>query len=132
MKRIALSILALWGLLAVGCTEQVSTINGSVYKSFQPYIGSRIIDVRYWGSDEHYDYFGFVKYGMYRISKTHQEPGSVLFIEENERFPLGSPVDDAKRISFTLGLSRDIQKCWCAKFKGIGGKVYDPSARPAG
>ena len=117
MKKLIVPMLGLFGLLT-GCAE-VQTVEGSLCDHFFLFLGSRIIDAEYEGSDTQYDYFFLNKYGKYRMSKTHKESwGGGPFIEEHERFPFTSWYSE-KYIEFTFLLSSDSNECTFIKKCGL-------------
>ena len=108
MKKLIVPMLILFGLLT-GCAE-VQTVKGSLCDHFFLFLGERIIDATYEGSDTQYDYYYLMKYGKYRMSKTHKESWGGPFIEEHERFPFTS-WDSEKNIELTFFLSSDSNEC---------------------
>lgn len=113
MKKLIVPLLCLFGLLA-GCSE-VQTVKGSLCDHFLFLGGSRIIDAKYVGSDAQYDYYYLIKYGKYRMSKTHEESWCGPFMKDHERFPFTS-WDSEKNINFMFILSSDSSKCHYIKF----------------
>ena len=125
MKKIIVLVLSLFGLLT-GCAE-VQTVNGSICDHFLLLGGSRIIDAKYEGSDTQYDYYYLIKYGKYRMSKTHEESWGGPFIEEHERFPFTS-WDSEKNIKLTFILSSDSKKCYFIKRCGVDYRIRESYA----